>query len=59
MGLRAQGSSRLWDLHSTTVLAALEEPTTSPGDLFFFFLSFFGPHPQQMEVPRLGVKSDL
>ena len=26
--------------------------------VFFFFWSFFlGPHPQHMEVPRLGVKS--
>ena len=27
--------------------------------LFFFFLSFLGPIPQHMEVPRLGVKSEL
>ena len=25
----------------------------------FFFFCFLGPHPQHMEVPRLGVKSDL
>ena len=25
--------------------------------LFFFFLSFLGPHPWHIEVPRLGVKS--
>ena len=24
-------------------------------DLFIYFLSFFGPYPQHMEVPRLGV----
>ena len=24
-----------------------------------FFLSFLGPHPQHMEVPRLGVESEL
>ena len=28
-------------------------------DSFFFFFSFLGPHPQHMEVPRLGVKSEL
>ena len=30
--------------------------------IFFFclfFLSFLGPHPRYMEVPRLGVKSEL
>ena len=26
---------------------------------FFFFLVFLGPSPQHMEVPRLGVKSEL
>ena len=26
---------------------------------FFFFLHCLGPHPQHMEVPRLGVKSEL
>ena len=26
---------------------------------FFFFFAFLGPHPQHMEVPRLGVKSEL
>ena len=30
---------------------------TEPRRLFFFF--FFGLHPQHMEVPRLGVKSEL
>ena len=25
----------------------------------FFFLVFLGPHPQHMEVPRIGVKSEL
>ena len=27
--------------------------------LFFFFLFFLGPHLWHMEVPRLGVKSEL
>ena len=27
--------------------------------LFFFFFVFLGPHSQHMEVPRLGVKSEL
>ena len=26
---------------------------------FFFFFVFLGPHPQHMEVPRLGVQSEL
>ena len=26
---------------------------------FFFFFVFLGPHPQHMDVPRLGVKSEL
>ena len=26
---------------------------------FFFFLVFLGPHPQHMEVPRLGVELEL
>ena len=30
------------------------------GCCFFFFLLFFlGPHPQHMDVPRLGVQSEL
>ena len=28
-------------------------------DLFIYFLSFLGPYPQHMEVPRLGVESEL
>ena len=27
--------------------------------LFFFFFAFLGPYPQHMEVPRLGVESEL
>ena len=27
--------------------------------LFFYFVFFVGPHPQHMEVPRRGVKSEL
>ena len=30
-------------------------PPPPPYSFFFFFLSFPGPHPQLMEVPRLGV----
>ena len=26
---------------------------------YIFFIFFLGPHPQQMEVPRLEVKSEL
>ena len=26
---------------------------------FFFLLFFLGPHPRHMEVPRLGVQSEL
>ena len=29
------------------------------GNFFFFFFAFLGPHPLHMEVPRLGVESDL
>ena len=29
------------------------------GFWFFFFLPFLGPHPLHMEVPRLGVESQL
>ena len=28
-------------------------------NFIFFFLIFLGPHPQHMEVPRLGVKLEL
>ena len=28
-------------------------------NFFFFFFGFLGPYPQHMEVPRLGVKSEL
>ena len=31
----------------------------SSKEFFFFFFCFLGPHPQHMEVPRLGVKSEL
>ena len=27
--------------------------------IFFFFFGFLGPHPRHMEVPRLGVQSEL
>ena len=31
-----------------------------PGNSFFFFFGLFlGPHPRYMEVPRLGVQSEL
>ena len=26
---------------------------------FFFFFGFLGPHAQHMEIPRLGVESEL
>ena len=28
-------------------------------DFFFFFCLFLGPHTQHMEIPRLGVQSEL
>ena len=33
----------------------------TPSGLFwtYFFFVFLGPHPRHMEVPRLGVKSEL
>ena len=40
------------DLHSPPSLSP-------PNVLFFFFLPFLGLHLQHMEVPRLGVKSEL
>ena len=30
-----------------------------PSFFFFFFLFFFGPPPRHIEVPRLGVESEL
>ena len=30
-----------------------------PNDFFFFFLFFLGPHLHHMDVPRLGVDSEL
>ena len=29
------------------------------GFYFYFVFFFLGPHPQHMEVPRLGVESEL
>ena len=49
--------------YSITLGSALTMITPSvleSQEVFFFFLCFFlGPHPQQMEVPRLGVQSEL
>ena len=47
------------------VVAPIYIPTSGVGGFpffFFFFLSFFfflGPHPWHIEVPRLGVSSEL
>ena len=30
-----------------------------PNVFFFFFFVFLGPHPWQMDIPRLGVESEL
>ena len=30
-----------------------------PGRIFFCVFGFLGPHPQHMEVPRLGVQLEL
>ena len=35
------------------------KPFLSQFLFFFFFLSFLGPHPWHMEVPRLGVEQEL
>ena len=32
---------------------------TALGLFFSFFFVFLGPHPQHMEIPRLGVESEL
>ena len=60
--------------NTKTTLFAVQAPTTVVGDItvfllnhfnsviFFFFCIFaifFGPLPQHMEVPRLGVKLEL
>ena len=34
-------------------------PTDLMDLVIFFFLSFLGPLPRHVEVPRLGVKSEL
>ena len=32
---------------------------TLPSQIFFFVFAFLGPHLRHMEVPRLGVESEL
>ena len=54
---------------SDSVRIRKEQPTGSAGpvrsglykkkDVNFFFLFFLGPHLQHMEIPRLGVESEL
>ena len=42
------------------VVITFPDQTLFTHSLFLFlFLSFLGPHPQLLEVPRLGVKSEL
>ena len=43
--------------HSLSLSKANE--TDSSGFIFIYFVVFFGLHPQHMEIPRLGVKSEL
>ena len=61
----ASVQSLVWELrfHSKLLYAAGQR--TKPlnkTDFIYLFISFFiflGPHPQHMEVPRLGVESEL
>ena len=41
----------MWNLKNKTLYIAKQ--------LFFVFLPFLGPHPRHMEIPRLGVESEL
>ena len=45
--------------HNSTVLPAALSLVPLPSLLLFFFFVFTGLHPWHMEVPRLGVKSEL
>ena len=52
LGLNSQGVGVLW-------LAEVPKHRLCSPLFFFFFFSFLGPHPKHMEVPRLGVESEL
>ena len=41
------------------IIAVLLSPKYYTQLHFFFFFAFLGPYPQHMEVPRLGVESEL
>ena len=45
-------------LHFVSVVYHSDVQITNQTNFFFFFC-FLGPHSQHMEVPRLGVKSEL
>ena len=44
---------------SSDIFESLKFPSLFAVKSFFFFLIFLGAHLQHMEVPRLGVKSEL
>ena len=46
-------------ISSLVTLAQLLSAVATSMVIFFFFFSFLGPHPRHMEVPRLGVESEL
>ena len=41
------------------IINPLSHPGNSPDNIFLFFFFFLGPHPWLLEIPRLGVKSEL
>ena len=41
------------------LLTLIREKSVTDESFFFFFFRFLGPHLRHMEVPRLGVKSEL
>ena len=57
--------SSLWQCWIPNPLSKARDQTcivdtdTMSDSFFFFFWSFLGPHPRHMEIPRLGVKSEL
>ena len=60
-GLGSNQSCKARDLTHILTETSGPKPTEPQEELLihFFFLSFLGPHLQHMEVPRLGVQSEL
>ena len=54
--------SHMWDhllSFGSSYFVLILKTTVFRNSFFFFFFSFLGPHLQHMDVPRLGVKSEL